>query len=147
MPDIIRKLDDVSAQRILSVIARSRTSMVAGKVDWTADLRLALASEFDAGPAATPVSEGELARQALLVLAEDPDTRNAIETMADQPQSLQKFDLGASIALTAAVLMVLQTHVHFERGTDGKWSLKVEKKPTSEALLKGLVQKLLSYGK
>jgi hypothetical protein len=83
----------------------------------------------------------------LLVLAEDPDTRNAIETMAGQPQSLQKFDLGASIALTTAVLMVLQTHIHFERGTDGKWSLKVEKKPTSDALLKGLVQKLLSCAK
>jgi hypothetical protein len=74
-------------------------------------------------------------------------TRNAIETMAAQPQSLQKFDLGASIALTTAVLIVLQTHIHFERGTEEKWSLKVEKNPTNEALLKGLVQKLLSYAK
>ena len=147
MPDIIRKLDDVTAQRILGVIARSRTAVVPGKIDWTADLRQALASEFDVGPATTPVSDGELARQALLVLAEDPDTRNAIETMAVQPQNLQKFDFGASIALTAAVLIVLQTRVKFERGRDGKYSLLVEKKPTSDALLKGLVQKLLSYAK
>jgi hypothetical protein len=62
-----------------------------------------------------------------------------------QPQSLQKFDFGASIALTAAVLIVLQTHIRFERGTDGKYNLLVEKKPTSDALLKGLVQKLISY--
>ena len=67
--------------------------------------------------------------------------------MAVQPQSLQKFDFGASIALTAAVLIVLQTRVKFERGRDGKYSLLVEKKPTSDALLKGLVQKLLSYAK
>ena len=147
MPDIIRGLDDVTAQRILVVITRSRKAMVAGKVDWTADLRQALASEFDADPATAPVSDGVLARQALHVLAEDPDTRNAIETMAAQPQSLQKFDFGASIALTTAVLMVLQSHIQFERTKDGKWSLKVEKKPTSEALLKGLVQKLLSYTK
>jgi hypothetical protein len=147
MADIIRKLDDVTAQRILSVIARSHAATVSRKVDWTSDLRQALASEFDAGPVTTSVSDGELARQALLVLAEDPDTRNAIETMAAQPQSLQKFDFGASIALTTAVLMVLQSHIQFERTNDGKWSLKVEKKPTSEALLKGLVQKLLGYAR
>jgi hypothetical protein len=88
MPDIIRKLDDITAQRILSVITRSRTTMVAGMVDWTADLRQALASEFNTGPATTPVTDGELARQALLLLAEDPDTRNDIETIAATPQSL-----------------------------------------------------------
>jgi hypothetical protein len=146
MPDIVQELDDATAQRILNVIARSRSAMGPGKVDWTPDLREALASEFDVKPT-TSVSEGELARQALLVLAEDPDIRNAIETMAAQPQSPQKFDFGASIALTAAVLIVLQTHIRFERGTDGKYSLLVEKKPTSDALLKGLVQKLLGYTK
>jgi hypothetical protein len=123
MPDAIRKLDDVTAQSILGVIARFRTALVSGKVDWTADLRQALASEFGAEPAMTSVSDGELARQAFLVLAEDPDTRNAIETMASQPQSLQKFDFGASIALTAAVLVVLQTRVKIERCRDGKYSM------------------------
>jgi len=147
MPDIVQELDDVTAQRILNVIARSRTAAGSEKVDWTSDLGQALAVQFDTKPAATPVSDGELARQALLVLAEDPDTRNAIETMAAQPQGLQKFDFGASIALTAAVLIVLQTHIRFERGTDGKCSLLVEKKPTSDTLLKGLVQKLLGYAK
>ena len=46
-----------------------------------------------------------------------------------------------------AVLIVLQTHVKFERTPDGKWSLKVEKKPTSDSLLKGLVQKLIGSAK
>jgi hypothetical protein len=145
MPEELQKLDDLTAQSILKVIARSRSDTGPEKVDWTADLRQALASEFDAKPVTTQVSEGELARQALLVLAEDPDTRIAIETMAAQPQSLQKFDFGASIALTAAVLIVLQTHIRFERGTDGKYNLLVEKKPTSDALLRSLVQKLVSY--
>ena len=44
----------------------------------------------------------------------------------------------------AAVLLVLQTHIRFARGKDGRWTLTVEKKPTDEALLKPLVQKLLS---
>jgi hypothetical protein len=146
MPEELQKLDDTTAQGILNVITRSRSGIGSEKVDWTSDLRQALVSEFDV-KSASPVSEGELARQALLVLAEDPDTRDAIQTMAGQPQSLQKFDYGAGIALTAAVLVVLQTHIRFERGTDGKYSVLVEKKPTSDALLKNLVQKLISYTK
>lgn len=49
--------------------------------------------------------------------------------------------------LTAAVLVVLQMHVRFERTSDGKWRLKIEKKAASDALLKGLVQKLTSFAK
>jgi hypothetical protein len=146
MPEMIQQLDDATAQSILSVIARSRSAMGPESIDWTPDLRQALASEFEAKAAAS-IAEGELARQALLVLAEDSETRDAIEIMAAQPQRLQKFDFGASIALTAAVLIVLQTRIRFERTTDGKYSLLVEKKPTSDALLKSLVQKLISYTK
>jgi hypothetical protein len=43
------------------------------------------------------------------------------------------------------VLVVLQTHVKFERDKAGRWSVKIEKKPTDNSLLKPLVQKLLSF--
>jgi hypothetical protein len=148
MTDTIRNLDDLAAQRILAVIARSRTRTGGEDIPWNSNLRQALAAEFQVEQAAASVSEGELARQALLVLAEDPETRSAIETMAAAAEeNPQKFDFGATIGITAAVLFVLQTHVKFERRPDGKWSLQLEKKPTSDALLKGLVQKLISYAK
>ena len=146
MTDTIRNLDDHAAQHILAVIAKSRGRNPGEDIPWNPGLRQALAGEFNVEPGAAPTSEGELARQALLVLAEDPDTRQAIETMAAAAeQSPQKFDFGASIAITAAVLFVLQTHIKFDRQPDGKWSLQIEKKPTSDALMKDLVQKLISY--
>ena len=148
MSDTIRNLDDLAAQHILAVIVKSRAHSSAEGIPWNSSLRQALAGEFQLEPGATPVSEAELARQSLLVLAEDPETRKAIETMAAAAeQSPQKFDFGATIGITAAVLFVLQTHIKFDRQPDGKWSLQVEKKPTSDALLKGLVQKLISYAK
>ena len=148
MNDSIRNLDDLAAQHILAVIAKSRAHSGGEDIPWNSGLRQALAGEFQVQPGAVPVSEGELARQALLVLAEDPETRQAIETMAAAAQqSPQKFDFGATIGITAAVLFVLQTHIKFDRQPDGKWSLQLEKKPTSDALLKGLVQKLISYAK
>src|ERR1039458_3956584 len=148
MTDTIRNLDDLAAQHILEVIARSRAHSSSEDIPWSSSLRQALVGEFQVQPGTAPVSEGELARQALLVLAKYPQTRQAIETMAAAAeQSPQKFDFGATIGMTAAVLFVLQTHVKFERHPDGKWSLQLEKKPTSDALPKGLVQKLISYAK
>jgi hypothetical protein len=89
-----------------------------------------------------------LAYSVLQVLAEDPETLKAIETLASvPPYSAATFDLGISIGLTTAVLIVLQTRVQFKRDSTGKWSLKLDKKPTSDALLKGLVQKLIGFVK
>ena len=106
-----------------------------------------LAQKFQLERGTVLVSEGELARQALLVLAEDPETRKRIEAMAaGAAGSAQKYDFG-TIGLTAAVLIVLQTHVRFERDSNGTWSLKLEKKPTSDTLLKNLVQKLITFAK
>jgi hypothetical protein len=148
MSDLIRNLNNVTAQQILDAIARSRARANDQSIPWSLGLAQALAQEFQIKPASAPVSDGDLARQALLVLAEDPETRKAIEAMAAQAErGLQRFDFGASIGLTVAVLIVLQTHVKFERDSNGKWSLKLEKKPTSDALLKGLVQKLIAYAK
>lgn len=145
--EIIQNLDDITAQEILGAMARSRARAIDQNVPWSASLGQALAHEFHVDQGTALVSEGDLARLALLLLADDPETRAAIEAMAASKESAQKFDFGATIGLTAAALIVLQTHVSFGRGSDGKWSLKVEKKPTSDALLKGLVQKLLSYAK
>jgi hypothetical protein len=123
------------------------TSYIPRQLDWTSDFRQALAAEFDVGPATTPISEGDLARQALLVLAEDPDRRKAIETMVAQPPSLQKFDFGAASRSPRRRSQFCRPASSFERDKDGKCSLLVEKKATSDALLKGLVQRLLNYVK
>jgi hypothetical protein len=143
----IQTLDDATAIRIVKRIAGLRPAPGGERLALTPDLGEALVDEFQiTGAAGEKVSEGELARQALLVLAEDPEMAKSIDRMASTPpEGAQTFDFG--IGLTVAVLIVLQSHVKFNRRPDGKWSLSLEKKPTSDSLLKGLVQKLVSFTK
>jgi hypothetical protein len=145
--DLIQSLDDKTAKQILSRIAGSQPAPGGTRITWNPEIGKALADEFGvAAPAGDTISEGELARQALLVVAEDPEAVIAIERFAStSSEGGQTFDFGIGIAV--AVLIVLQSHVKFERNTDGKWSLKVEKKPTSDSLVKGLVQKLIGFAK
>jgi hypothetical protein len=143
---MMQNLDDITAQRILGMIVR--TGNMPPEVSWDMNLKQCLAETFQIAPASAPVSDGDLARHALLVLAEDPEMRSAIEIMAANAEATPKrFDFGTTIGITAAVLMVLQTHIRFERSSTGKWNLKIEKKPTSDALLKELVQKFINFKK
>jgi hypothetical protein len=141
--DVIAALDDATARRILTTVARARLRGGATPPEPTPDLGRALAEALAVAPPEETASEGDVARLALRLLAEDPSTRQAIVALASAPAP-ESFDAAATLAVTAAVLLVLQTHVRFARDKAGKWTLTVEKTPTTEALLKPLVQKLLS---
>lgn len=107
--EIIQNLDDITAQEILGAMARSRARAIDQNVPWSASLGQALAHEFHVDQGTALVSEGDLARLALLLLADDPETRAAIEAMAASKESAQKFDFGATIGLTAAALRSANT--------------------------------------
>jgi hypothetical protein len=92
-----------------------------------------------------PPSEGELARAALRVIASDPEHRIGVQALLDHPQA-EKFVVAETGVLVPLVLIALQTHFRFERDQRGKWTVKVEKKPTDPTLLKDFVKKLLSLG-
>jgi len=145
---MIRGLDDSQAVRVLTTFARVR--LRAGGVaetDWTPELDRALRQDFpaeaDAGRAAS-VSEGDLARQALLLLADDPQNRDALTALIAGPPP-ESFEVVGTVALVVAMLVVLQTHVLFERDRDGKIHIKIEKKPTRDSRLKDLVQKRFGF--
>ncbi len=144
MEDRIAALDDAEALRLVQTIGAAFARAEDYETHLPPDLQATLGAAFDAASAGGTVSEGDLARAALQLYAEDPEHRAALTAMLDHPAP-QSFDLGATLAVTAAVLVILQTHVRFYRDKDGKWTLKVEKKPTSDALLKPLVQKLLGF--
>jgi hypothetical protein len=139
---VILRLSDQEAIRIVHTIARAEAGS-AQVMELTPEIRAALA---DAVPSAdedtgSPV-EGDLARAALLWLGSDPARTDGTLALAQHPPA-ERFAEPGTIVLSAAVLILLQTHVRFERKPDGTWSLKVEKKPSSESLLKSLIQKLL----
>jgi hypothetical protein len=141
----LTQLDDATAQRILAAIARARSRNVP-EPPFPA-LRQALAHDFQLAPSRTSVSDGDLARQALIVLAEDPATRLAIDSMAAEEGSagIHTFDGGASIALGIAAYFALSTALDIKRDKDGKWSFHMKVKPASEAAVKKLVEKLIGY--
>jgi hypothetical protein len=154
-------LDDNSAIQILRTVAQARLRPGAAGVTASPDvldapalpkvpeLRSILGSAFGS-PEETPVSEGDLARAALDVLAQDPAFAEPIQTMVRQaaagaPASSQRYLEPATIALTTAALLVLQTRVKFKLNHEPKWSLEIDKKAASDGAVKLLVQRLLSF--
>jgi hypothetical protein len=142
MENIINSLDDPTAVRILGILARRSGGGL--ETELTPEIRRRLQEEFGIDPARDRPSEGDLARQALIVLAQDPETREAIAALIKGPAP-QSFEPVTTVVIVAAALIALQTHVRFERDAGGKLRLLVEKKPTKDTLLKPLVQKLISY--
>jgi hypothetical protein len=143
LQDRISSLDDATARRVLAAFARAQFNPV--ETALTPELRQAL-REFAPDPEAVTVSinEGDLARAALLLLADDPQQQPILIALIEG-LAPTKFGVLETAAVVGAVLLVLQTHVKFERDKDGRWSVKIEKKPTDNSLLKPLVQKLLSF--
>lgn len=153
-------LDDTSAIRILRTVAQARLRPGAAGVTAFPDvldvpalpkvpeLRSVLGGAFGSREE-THVSEGDLARAALDVLAQDPAFAEPIQTMARQAAagasaSTQRYLEPATIALTTAALLVLQTRVKFKLDHQRKWTLEIDKKAASDGAVKLLVERLLS---
>ncbi|MCP5197729.1 MAG: hypothetical protein H6974_13250 [Gammaproteobacteria bacterium] len=139
--DRIASLDDATACRVLATIARAQANPT--EIAPTLELRQAL-REFAPGPetAAVSASEGDLARAALLLLADDPQQHPILTALIEGPAPAQ-FGPIKNVAVVAAVLFVLQLYVRFEYDKDGRWSIEIKKEPTDKTLLEPLMQKLL----
>jgi hypothetical protein len=143
MRERIKNLDATTAKGVLDTIAKTMEGR--GYVsEWTPDMGHALRDAFGISPDLESVSDAELARQALFVLAEHSDYCHPIRALTEGPTP-ERFGMEMTIALVPAVLLVLQTHVRFKRDKTGKWEILIEKKPTQTELLKPLVDKLLSW--
>ena len=142
---LIRDLDDATAIRVLQTFASARARQADVVTRWTPDVRDALLQAVDAAPIAPAgVSEGELAREMLLALSSDPELREPLRALIHHPPP-QRFLEPGTMALGAAALIALQTHVEFKKNEDGTWSLKIVKEPLSTELIKELIKKLVAY--
>jgi hypothetical protein len=140
LTDRIQTLDDATARRVLTTFARAQVPQAASEL--TPAFVQAL-RDFAPEPAPDKATTGDAARTALLLLAQDPGQQAILTALIDGPVP-ERLGVLETTALVSAVLIVLQTHVKFERDKDGVWTIKIEKKPTDATLLKALVQKLLS---
>jgi hypothetical protein len=142
----LSELDDATAQRILLTMARASKGSVGELLARSNELRAALAEHFGVSSAATEAPPGDLARQALAVLAADPQTGRAIEFMADEPPERSTSYIDPfGITLAGAALFALQTQVEISRDKAGHWSFRLKTKPPGDSAVKALVDKLISY--
>ena len=144
MQDSIQALSDDTAIRILTTIAQAQLHTENYQAELTPEIRQALQEEVPSSPSGEPSDAGELARQALLLLAEDPGIGPNLEQLIENPPP-ESFGPVTIMAVTVAALIALQTHVKFERKPSGKWKLLIEKKPTQEGLLKALFRGILDW--
>ena len=97
----------------MTTIAQAQLRRENYQTELTSEIRQALQEEVSSSPSDACSDAGELARQALLLVAEDPEIGPKLEQLIEHPP--QKFGLGTTMVITAAVLIALQTHVKFER--------------------------------
>ena len=140
----IRTLDDDTAVRVLTTIAKHHFGASDSEAAPTAEFTQALAKEFHLEQGVEPVSDGDVARHALLLLAREPGMEEIITSLADNPPPRDFMEPVTAIALTAALVVVLKTGVEIERDPDAGWRFHLKSEPLSEDLLKGFVEKLLS---
>jgi hypothetical protein len=138
----IQTLSDADAQRILTTFARNQP----GYSDSSLSPELTTALRHEPDFTATAASTGDLARDALLLLADDPQHRPIIDVMTSQPP-VERFGVVETAVVISAILFVLGTHIKIERNAQGVWTVKVEKKPTDPKLLKSLMEKLLGFAR
>lgn len=147
MENVLDNLTDRRAVEILAMVAKGRGLLQDAPGIETWEARAALVSAFGMPGQGNIPTEGELARQCLRLLSQDPDTALAIAEMAAQPdQGPQRFFL-TEVSVVTLALVVLGTRVRYEKDKSGKVSLMVEKKALSDAVLKkfaGMFQRFLS---
>ena len=139
--------DDEISISILKTIAQARLGPAAGELPSDAELRAALAAAFGS-PEPASASEGDLARAALDLLRQNPAFAEPIRVMASQagaPASRERYFEPLTIGLATAALLALQTRVKFKMDHNHKWSIEIDKKSSSDATLKLLVQRLLPF--
>jgi len=141
----IKNLEDNTAVNILNTIAQSRIRTGQYETEITPEITQALETTFDTSPSSETASPSDLAREALLLLAEMPEYQGPLSAMLSGPLT-KNFGLDpvTATAVVTAALVVLQTHVRIERDKKGKVSVLIERKPTKDTLLKPIVEKLLS---
>jgi hypothetical protein len=138
----IRPATNYQAIRIVGLIGEAHQREMPTGED-RANLVRAIAATLDATDTACP-TDGQAATAAMDLLAKDPRFAGQIEAMTHGPATRS---MGPGVVegacLIAGLLMALQTQFEFARDKDGRWSVKIRKKPTSDALLKPLVRKLI----
>ncbi len=145
MNETIANLDDKTALYVLNTIARYELSADGKEETLTPEEQTALRNEFCPAGVEGGVTDGDLARAALQVLACEPKLATRIDDLARGPKPDQMaIDFVTGVVVVTLAIAVLKTGVSFKVDSTGKWSLKIDKEALSDELMKILIEKILS---
>src|SRR4051794_11067319 len=103
MDDLILALDDEKAEAVLAAMTQPLARVGGYETGWTPELGRALGEAFGVEPgSAGAATEGDVARQALLLLAQDPTKQPALTALI-QGDTTRSFSLGLDAAVIAGV--------------------------------------------
>lgn len=142
----IRALSDPEAVALVRTLGTARATAMTPPT-FGPELAAALREAFGIEGEPPPASEGDLARESLLLFAEDEAAAAAIAHHFSGARN--RFALGgAELALGAAVaVLLLGTHIRYERETKDGGTTRTKliiDKPAQASLLKPVMAKLLS---
>lgn len=144
MSHSIEQLSENEAIAVLKTVSDAKQHGKDYETEWTPELSASLMEAFSIDEIVNKPDDGELAKSALQLIADDKMDRDAIEHLVENPPA-EAFGIGAAAAIGVCALIALQTHVVFERTSTGKVRFKIEKKPTDIELLKSLAEKIYAY--
>lgn len=144
MNDFINNLDDRDAVRILSVMANAHRNEQDTETELTPELKDALKAFSSGTSDFQAIPEGDMAREMLNFLADDPELRENIRALANGAVPVKMFGI-ETIAISTAVLIMLKTSVKFKRNPDTTWSLEIIKPSIDVGKLTKLIDKFRQF--
>jgi hypothetical protein len=145
MADLISFLDDSTATRILESISRAHGGGPSGESELSEALREAMREESGVQPTPNPVSDGDVARAALQVLAQNDDFEKIIKTMAKNPPPEKLGIPVTELALLTAVVFVLKSEFEIKRDKSGRYSFLFRSKPLDKSILKEFITQVSNW--
>ena len=125
----IRELNDRTAARLLDVIANSRVQEGGVETEMSPDMAEALRAEFGIDAPPDAVAPGDLARDALLLLARDPAHERELMNLLTGPETKTFGVDPVTAAVITGALVVLQTHVRIERDKNQSSEFRLQAAP------------------
>ncbi len=143
---MLARLSQVLRDETAPVPDRAALSALAQDLarDLPKDLPKDLHKDLADDPSRSVPGDGDAARAALTLLAEDPRCAAPLAALLNGPAPQKMLGVVEGSLLVGGLLLVLQTHVKIERSRDGTVTWKIEKKPTNAALLAPLLKKIVS---
>jgi hypothetical protein len=142
----LRTLDDATALHLLAAMARAQRLVPVATPPNAAELRAALTATFGEPPSPAPsrTTEADVARAALVLAAEDPETAEALGSLLDHGNGTRSVLGTGSLRdiVTTAAISLLKSHLKIAVEVPGALSFHLEKPPAPDSAVLDLVRAL-----